>query len=81
MISDELFEEVYGIKNERLTNLVQLKYIVNYIQRKTARAKEAYDNSKSYKRIALAKKLKKAQENEKSVLQSYQNLKKEYGYL
>ena len=46
-------------QDEKLTNLAQLKYIVNYIQRKTARAKEAYDNSKSYKRIALAKKLKK----------------------
>ena len=68
-------------QDEKLTNIAQLKYIVNYIQRKTAKAKEAYDNSKSYKRIALAKKLKKVQENEKSVLQSYQNLKKEYGYL
>ena len=81
MIEDELFEEVYDIKNKRLTNLAQLKYIVNYIQRKTAKAKEAYDNSNSYKRIALAKKVKKLKENEKSVLQSYQNLKKEYGYL
>ena len=68
-------------QDEKLTNLAQLKYIVNYIQRKTTRVKEAYDNAKSYKRIALAKRLKKAQENEKSVLQSYQNLKKEYGYL
>ena len=68
-------------QDEKLTNLAQLKYMVNYIQIKTARAKEAYNNSKSYKRIALAKKLKKAQENEKSVLQSYQNLKEEYGYL
>ena len=68
-------------QDEKLTNLVQLKYIIDYIQRKTTRVKEAYDNAKSYKRIALAKRLKKAQENEKSVLQSYQNLKKEYGYL
>ena len=80
MIEDELFEEVYGIKNERLTNLLQLKYILGYIQRKNVRVKEAYDNSKSYKRIALAKKLKKARLNKDKVLERYELLKDKYGY-
>ena len=67
-------------QDEKLTNLAQLKSIVNYIQIKSAKAKEAYNNSKSYKRIALAKKVKKLKEDEASAKQAYNDLKEKYEY-
>ena len=38
-------------QDEKLTNLVQLKYIIDYIQRKTTRVKEAYDNARAIKEL------------------------------
>jgi len=45
--------------DEKLINITQVKLILIYIQKKLKKAINAYAGSSGYKRIALAKKVKK----------------------
>ena len=66
--------------DEKLINLTQVKLILIYIQKKLEKAINTYAGSSGYKRIALAKKVKKLKEDEASAKQAYNDLKEKYEY-